>query len=141
MSSDPFLTNNLKSLLQDKLWLLESRLNKKRANTDYKMLSEAEVKVLATLRGEELTISEIARKLNVSRQAVHKIISNLAERKLVKLEYIEGNSRDKRIVFTHSGNLMKKAAAKTLQDLEQEVKSALGSHDFHILKSLLEKDW
>jgi DNA-binding MarR family transcriptional regulator len=136
-----FLVDNLKALLQEKIWLLENRLKKKRALSSYKALTEAEARVLAILRGEELTISEVARRLAVSRQAVHKIISNLVERKLLKLNQLEENARDKQIVFTPLGEAMKKEAAKLLLELEQEVEVAIGESNLHLLKELLKKEW
>lgn len=140
-SNDPFLLTNLKALLQDKLWLLEQRLKQKRDNTTYKAITPAEARVLAALRGEELTISEVARMFNVSRQAVHKVISGLIKRKILKLHAIEGNSRDKKIVFTAAGEAMKKQAATLLHELEQEVATAIGPKNLQQLKSLLAKDW
>jgi DNA-binding MarR family transcriptional regulator len=139
--NDAFLVNNLKALLQEKIWLLDNRLQQKRMVSAYKGLTEAEVRILAAIRGEELTISELARRLGVSRQAVHKIISSLVQRKLLKLQSIDGNARDKRIVFTSIGEAMKKEAANILHELEQEVESVLGSRQFQLLKSILNKPW
>ncbi len=139
--NDDLLVSNLKALLQEKTGLLDNRLQKKRMASSYKTLTDAEARVLAVLRGEELTISEIARRLAVSRQAVHKVISKLVQRKLLQLQKIEGNSRDKRIIFTHAGESMKKEAANALRALEQEVETAIGSRNFRLLKSLLGKKW
>lgn len=138
---DDFLINNIKALLQEKLWLLESRLLKKRMASPYKTLTDAEARILSVLRGEELTISEIARRLAISRQAVHKVVSKLVDEKILKLEKIEGNSRDKRIIFTKAGEAMKKEASNLLQTLEQEVRAAIGPNNFRLLKSLLGKQW
>src|SRR5580698_2621818 len=91
-----FLIHNLKALLQEKLWLLERRLQHKRQSTRYKTFTEAESRILATLRGEQLTISDVARKLDISRQAVHKNVSSLVKEKILSLEPVFGNARDKR---------------------------------------------
>lgn len=141
MERDNFLISNLKALLQEKNWLLDSRLKQKRIASSYKTLTDAEARILAVLRGEELTVSEIARRLAISRQAVHKIISNLVKEKLLKLQKIEGNSRDKRIIFTQAGEAMKQEAANRLLELEEEVKMAIGSRNLRLLKLLLEKKW
>jgi DNA-binding MarR family transcriptional regulator len=136
-----FLISNLKGLLQEKLWLLEERLNQKRMHTPYKTLTNAQVRVLATLRGEELTIAETARRLGISRQAVHKIVSQLVKDKLLKLQNIKGNSRDKQIVFTLTGISMKKEALHVLEQLENEVEKAIGPRQFKVLKAILQKEW
>jgi len=139
--NDDFLTNNLKALLQEKLWLLDSRFKQKRQATQYKILTDSEARVLATLRGEEITIAEVARRLDVSRQAVHKIVANLVKEKLLNLEAIPDNARDKRIVFTNKGEAMKAAGAKLLHELEQEVQTAIGKRNFKLLTLLLNKKW
>jgi len=136
-----FLTNNLKALLQEKLWLLEDRLQQQRKASSYSSLSNAEAKVLAALRGEALTISEVARRLGVSRQAVHKTVSGLVKTGLLELSVIEGNLRDKSIVFTQAGEQMKEEAENILRKLEDEVKRAIGTQNFQQLKTLLEKEW
>lgn len=139
--NDNFLTSNLKALLQEKLWLLDNRLQQKRSATSYKTLTVAEARILAALRGEELTISEISRRLGVSRQAVHKVISGLVKRKLLKLKHAEENARDKFIVFTDAGEEMKKEATRILLELEKEIESAIGSRHFLQLKEMLKMKW
>lgn len=140
-ASDHSLVSNLKALLQEKIWLLDGRLQKKRSSTPYKTLTDAQARVLAALRGEALTISDTSRRLGVSRQAVHKIISELVKRKLLKLTQAEENSRDKLITFTPAGEDMKKQAAKALLELEKEVEVAIGTRNLYLLKELLNKKW
>jgi DNA-binding MarR family transcriptional regulator len=141
LEMDTFLVTNLKALLQEKLWLLDSRLQQKRLTSAYKNLTDAQARILAILRGEELTISEIARRIGVSRQAVHRIVSSLVQRKLLKLQTSPTNSREKHIIFTQAGEAMKKEAAKALHELENEVQIAIGQRNLKILKSLLAKQW
>ena len=136
-----FLTANIKALLQEKLWLLDERFRKKRLITDYKMLTESESRILATLRGETLTISEIARRLALSRQAVHRTITRLVQRELLQMEPVPGNARDKRIVFTEKGEAMKLAGSRLLREIEQEIESRIGKDNFTILKSILNQPW
>lgn len=138
---DVFLVTNLKGLLQEKLWLLEDRLDQKRNTSPYKVLSDAQMRVLATLRGEKSTISEVARRLRVSRQAVHKIASDLVTAGLLELNVKADNLRDKTIGFTIKGEQMKRTAEKILQELEKEVENAIGRDNLQQMKALLQKDW
>jgi DNA-binding MarR family transcriptional regulator len=138
---DTFLISNLKALLQDKLWLLDNRFTKKRMATPYKVLTPAESRILATLRGEPLTVAEVARRLDLSRQAVHKTVSKLVEANLLQLESLPNNSRDKRITFTEKGEAMKSSAYKALKEIEKEVEAAIGKNNFKLLTSLLKKTW
>lgn len=141
MVDNTYLTNNLKALLQEKLWLLDDRLKQKRMGSPYQTFTDAHARIFATLRGESLTISEVARRLNVSRQAVHKLVSTLVKEGLLKLDPLPNNARDKRIVFTPKGDALKREAAKALQELEQEVQNAIGEQNFQLLKNLLQKQW
>lgn len=136
-----FLTSNLKGLLQEKLWLLDARFRQKRLATQYKILTDGEARILATLRGETLTISEVARRLDLSRQAVHKTVTKLVEAKLLKLTPIPDNARDKQIEFTEKGEAMKVAGYKVLRELEKEVEAKIGKENLKRLKSLLGKIW
>lgn len=136
-----FLQNNLKALLQDKIWLLDARLEQKRLKSPYQALTPTEARILAVLRGEELSISELARRLDVSRQAVHKIISKLVARKLLRLGQSAENARDKLIFFTPAGEDMKKEAARKILELEKEVALAIGERNLKLLKALLEMEW
>lgn len=138
---DDFLTTNIKALLQEKLYLLENRLDKKRRNTSYEDLTDAESRLLAALRGENLTISELARRQKISRQAVHRLVSSLAKRNLITLEAIQGNLKNKRIVFTKDGENLKTEAKKILFELEKEIESVIGLDNLIKLKALLTLDW
>lgn len=136
-----FLITNLKALLQEKLWLLEERLKSKRLTTPYHSLTNAHARILAALRGEKLTISALARRLEVSRQAAHKLVSHLIDEGYLVLEPIPNNAREKRIVFTRKGEDLKKAAAKALRELEKEVEKTIGKENFVALKALLAQNW
>jgi DNA-binding MarR family transcriptional regulator len=135
------LRDNLKNLLQEKLWLLEARFKQKRLATPYKILTDSESRILATLKGEALTVSEVARRLNISRQGVHKTVAKLVELNLLKLEIVRGNARDKQIEFTEEGEAMKATSRQVFMDLEQEIEATIGKDDLRLLKSLLRKDW
>lgn len=135
------LLTNLKGLLQEKLWELEERLEQEKVKSPYKHFTEAQSRVLATLRGENLSISEVARRLRVSRQAVHKVVSQLIKEDILALEATPDNERDKMIVFTEKGVLLKKVANSALKIIDLEVKEKLGETDYVFLKQILSKEW
>ena len=135
------LLTNLKGLLQAKLWMLEERLAAKRVKSPYKHLTEAQSRILATLRGENLSISEVGRRLRISRQAAHKLVSQLVKEGVLALEPAPENERDKIIVFTEQGILLKERAKEALQTIDDEVKAKLGEKDFLFLKEILSRAW
>lgn len=117
---------------------LESMSN---LNASLFVISLSLARILATLRGEALTISEVARRLALSRQAVHKTITRLVQRELLRLEWFPGNARDKRIEFTEKGEAMKLAASCALHEIEQEIESSIGKENFKLLKGILNQPW
>ncbi|CDZ77759.1 homoprotocatechuate degradation operon regulator, HpaR [Legionella massiliensis] len=135
------LLSNLKGLLQEKLWKLEERLEQEKIKSPYKHFTEAQSRVLATLRGESLSISEVARRLRISRQAVHKVVSQLIKEEILALEAAPDNDRDKIIIFTEKGVLLKKTAKNALKIIDLEVKEKLGESDYVFLKEILSKEW
>ncbi|MBL7480372.1 MarR family winged helix-turn-helix transcriptional regulator [Legionella bononiensis] len=135
------LLTNLKGLLQEKLWELEEKLALERAKSPYKHLTEAQSRVLATLRGENLSISELGRRLGISRQAAHKIISQLVKEQILELKPMPKNERDKLIFFTEQGVLLKETAKSALRKIDDEVRERLGEKDFLFLKNILSKKW
>jgi DNA-binding MarR family transcriptional regulator len=135
------LLTNLKGLLQEKLWMLEERLAAKRLKSPHKHLTEAQSRILATLRGENLSISEVGRRLGISRQAAHKLVSQLVKEGVLALEPAPENERDKIIVFTEQGILLKERAKKALKTIDDEVKAKLGEKDFLFLKEILSREW
>lgn len=141
MGDNDGLLFSLKALLQEKLWKLEEKLALEREISTYKHLTDAQSRILATLRGENLSISEVGRRLSISRQAVHKIVSQLVKEDILALTPAPENNRDKVIIFTSNGALLKETANKALKKIDDEVRQKLGEKDFSFLKSILSKEW
>ena len=65
--------------------------------------SETDMHLLSILNIRKMTIAESARKMNISRQAVHKFSKLLLENGYIYLENIEGNHKEKLMVLTPKG--------------------------------------
>jgi DNA-binding MarR family transcriptional regulator len=85
----------------------------------------------------EATVSEIARSLNVTRQAVHASVQRLIELKVVSLQPILNNSRDKLVVITERGRHAQQTAIDQINTFENHMASVIGKKEFKILRKQL----
>lgn len=70
--------------------------------------------------------SEIARKLDVSRQMVAKTVKQLST--MEYLEQVEGVGKQKEILFTHKGELLISTARQLLAGIDQSLNKAIGEN-------------
>lgn len=80
--------------------------------------------------------SEIARRLNVSRQMVAKTVKELSQAGY--LEQVEGRGKQKQILFTEQGERLVSAARSALADLDQVFIEFLGEAKIKEMASQLE---
>lgn len=132
-----FLESNLKGLLQDVLERLEARNAALRADTAFADATPAEARLFAALRGRERTISELARALGVSRQAVHHTVHRLVRAGVVVLVPSEHSGREKIVRISPSGRQVQVMAAANLRQIEAEVGALIGNRSLETLRSLL----
>lgn len=86
-------------------------------------------------------ISYVSKHVDISRQATHKLLKNLEEKGLIKIENAMHNNRDKCTQLTALGeecyirNLQLKAG------LEKKIADKIGAEKMAILKEILKSDW
>ena len=132
-----FLATNLKGLLQDTLEWMDERNAELRQETGFADATPAEAKLFASLRGRDRSISELARSLGVSRQAVHHTAHRLVRAGVVTLTPAEHSRREKLVRITAAGRQAQKMAANNLQQIESEVAGHLSSKQLEQLRSTL----
>jgi DNA-binding MarR family transcriptional regulator len=95
------------------------------------------VKVFAMALREPRRMADLARQLRISRQAVQMSVKRLSELKVVELQPIPGNSRDKYVVITDRGRSARKAAEVQLRQMETEIRAVIGKEGEDTLRGLL----
>lgn len=98
----------------------------------------AQIRVFDSLRGKPRTISSLAEKLGISRQATHKTVHQLVDAGLLRLERLS-NNRDQNVLFTEEGKNARLHGAKNLIKIEEQVIKDLGEADYQALKKILLK--
>ncbi|MFA7350817.1 MAG: MarR family winged helix-turn-helix transcriptional regulator [Methylotenera sp.] len=104
-------------------------------------LSHSQSMVMAYLASDGIRISELARRLGVSRQAAQKSVKELERLKLVKTEIDPTNSSAKTVVLTDQGKANVTAALNTFSEIESQLSKRIGSADLASMRKMLEKDW
>jgi DNA-binding MarR family transcriptional regulator len=129
---------NLIDLLSEKHLVLRKIVT----DQDPDQINKTESHILAVLEAHQmLSISEISRIINISRQGTHKSIQGLLSRNYVEAVEVEGNQRDKNIILTQKGIECNQRMMVTKIELEQRIANKLGAANVELLKSLLKEEW
>lgn len=138
MSTKKVYLRNL--LLSRSSWFEEKVLAKAMEN-GYGKVTPAMSRMFGHMSSRPIGISDLARRLGVSRQAAHKTASDAAELGLVEFVPDLHHARIVRLQFTQAGWAMSAQAAKNFDELENVLKERIGSRNFNELKRLLAMDW
>ncbi|UQZ33356.1 MarR family transcriptional regulator [Paenibacillus sp. PK3_47] len=135
---DYILDLNLIDLISEKHKALREKVNA----ISNERLNQTETHILAKLELHgRLSISEISRLINISRQGAQKYINDLLAEGYVETALVEGNSRDKHVVLTPQGNAACSRMLEIKQGIEQEIAGVIGEEQVKLLKKLLAEDW
>jgi DNA-binding MarR family transcriptional regulator len=133
--------HDIKFLLLDKLaWVEEFSRQEAKAYgyEDHDILSSSGI--LTFVDHGVVTISSIAKKLGISRQAVHKSVQILAKKGFLFL--CEGqDKREKVICMTPQGEALLACRKGVMEKVEKAIAQTLGGEAFAQLKKLLGTAW
>lgn len=136
----PDLSQNLKTLLFKRFeWYEQTLLASLEAQGDVS-LTMAQSRALAVLNGQSSSISELARSLNISRQAAHKTVCRLVELDWIKLE--DGNKGNEKVInFTEHGQHMRATIKEHMIKIEKDIAANIGQQEYNSLVRILTTDW
>jgi DNA-binding MarR family transcriptional regulator len=124
--SMPFPAQNIRSLLQELSTGVDNRLRELRVGSRYANVRNSDVKVFMRAYRGPSTVAEIARVLDISRQAVHASVTRLQALKIVALQAQPGNDRDKLVVVTERGLHAQNTALEQIKIIEAQMADAIG---------------
>ncbi|ASN06414.1 MarR family winged helix-turn-helix transcriptional regulator [Virgibacillus necropolis] len=104
-------------------------------------ISNSEWYIMARIYKKRPTISYVTKNVDISRQAIHKFIKNLAAKGLVKIQNVENNKKEKCIQLTALGEECYEKNAALKAQLENEIAEKIGVKQVNILKDILKLDW
>jgi DNA-binding MarR family transcriptional regulator len=130
--------DNLRTLLYHLGTALDERLTIFRHGTAYESVRPSDTRVfVAATRGYK-TISEIARFLKITRQAAQISVHRLQALKVLDLEPMPNNKRDKHVVVTAKGKLAANTVKQQVVRFEAEFAAVIGEEHLSQFRKSLE---
>lgn len=137
----PAARQNLRQLLLKRSNWFEERLLESAPQYGYTFITPAMNRLFAHMPRDPVSISELARRLAVSRQAVHQTAAEACRRGILELIEDPQDARVRKVQFTDKGLAMVRNASRSVTSIEGDLKRRLGDRDFLALQRILEKDW
>ena len=99
--------------------------------------SIAEIKLFNAIRGEEKSISELARLMNISRQAVHKTTHKLEDLGFLELSTRHDNKKDRVVKITELGQEIRKQGAEHIMVIDEKLAWSIGERNLEFMRIIL----
>ena len=132
---------DLQGLLYFRFNLFERRLLKNIKKIGYDFLTIPQMRIFGLMRGNVMTISALAKLLDISRQAVQKTVSSLAAHGLLQLVESPSNKSAKMIEMTEEGLKLWSEIKTIRQKMEDDLAAKIGTARLHTLKEILKDNW
>lgn len=104
-------------------------------------ISNSEWYIMARIYKKQPTIAYVTKNVEISRQAIHKFIKNLAAKGLVEVHNVENNKKEKCIRLTALGEECYEKNEALKVQLENEIAKKIGDGQMKALKDILKADW
>lgn len=104
-------------------------------------ISNSEWYIMARIYKKQPTIAYVTKNVDISRQAIHKFIKNLAAKGLVEVQNVENNKKEKCIRLTALGEECYEKNEALKVQLENKIAEKIGSDQMKVLKEILKADW
>lgn len=129
--------DNIRNILYQLAHVLDERLLQYRKGSRYEKVWQSDTRVFVQATRRKMTLSEIARELKITRQAVQASVKRLRKLDVVDLEAIPGNRRDKWVVITPRGRVAQAGVVRQVDVMEEEIAKALGPMDLETFRTAL----
>jgi DNA-binding MarR family transcriptional regulator len=107
----------------------------------YGFVTPAMHRLFAHMPRKPVSISELARRLAVSRQAVHQTVAEAVRRGILELVEDPQDARVRKVRFTDKGVAMVRSASQSVKAIESDLERRLGPRDFAALRRILSRNW
>jgi DNA-binding MarR family transcriptional regulator len=135
------MPENLKQLLLARSEWFAREIMKGVKRSEYAFITPAQSRLLAHMGGRPTSMAELARRLAISRQAVHKTVAELVRRGILEVRDDPEKGNAKLVVYTDKGRQVNRAGAQIIERLEDRVAERIGRERLQELRTLLAADW
>lgn len=138
---DELQSRDLIDLMSERYEILRRLAEEKWNNNNELYISNSEWFILGKIYNSQLTISDVAKDVEISRQAIHKIVKSLEAKGLVEVSSVEHSKKHKAIRMTEFGQTCYEKNAHYKGEIEQQLIHTLGEIEVTKLKDILTLDW
>jgi DNA-binding MarR family transcriptional regulator len=135
------VTQNLKQLLIARSDWFAGEIMKAVKRGEYAYITPAQSRLLAHMAGKPASMAELARRLAISRQAVHKTVGELVRREILAVHDDPARRNAKLVVYTDKGRQVNRAGARIIEQIEERIAGRIGHERLELLRELLASDW
>jgi DNA-binding MarR family transcriptional regulator len=137
----PTMTPTLRNLLLSRYELLYERGFATATEHGYGDVTPAMARVFVLVARGRFSISELARRLAISRQSVHETVRMACDMGLVELIEDPENRRVRIVRFTDAGQRMSRTVLSVDRRMERELAGRIGARNVAALKRILAMEW
>lgn len=130
---------NIIDLISEKHIALRREVEERWSKSGEEEINHTEAMLLAKINMGKISLAEVARQANISRQAMHKCAKKLEDRGYLK--FISNENNQTYTTLTEKGILYCEKSNELKEKMEQEIEDILGKENLKIIKSMLEKKW
>ena len=130
---------NIIDLISEKHIILRRGVEERWAELEEEDISHTEALLLAKINMGKISIAEVARQANISRQAMFKCAKKLEVRGYLK--FVVNESNNKYTELTDKGKDYCKKSTELKEQMEREIAEVLGKDKVEALKDILRRDW
>ena len=104
-------------------------------------ITTSEWYILNCIYGGASTIPEILKKVEISKQAVHKFVNVLEEKQLVQTGLIKAPKTQRRVELTPLGEETYLRSLEKKKEIDTTIENNIGSENFKKLQAILQMKW
>ena len=135
------MEQNLHQLLLHRADWFAAEIMRGIAHSPYPHITAAQSRLLAMMGGRPASMSELARSLAISRQAVHKTVGELARQGILEVQKDPDRGNATLVTYTARGRDINRAGAAIIERAEARIAARIGAPALAELKALLARDW
>lgn len=128
------------ALLGASVWFDEALLTRLAADGGPE-LSPTRSRAFLAMSAGPVRVSDLARELDISRQAAHKLLDTLEADDLIERHVDERDHRAHVVTLTGRGRAVARTAGTILRELEDELTERIGAQHVDALREALAQDW
>jgi len=129
--------NSIRGLVQDLSERLDAMSNELRKETMFADARPSDAKTFMLISRHPRGLTELAKALDISRQAAHRSVQRLVDAGFVSFDYAEGSKRDMIARLTERGLEGRKVGLEIAAAIDRYVADKIGEDDLEALRALL----